>query len=263
MIDKNLLMKIENSQSEYLKCYCEKYDENNKIRYIDKALVDMYDYNCIYVKKTESQKELYKIIESEKNYRQENGYKFCRIYMKDKPQLYNFDDFYKEIEVEHNGIYVYEPMKSPDWKSLNGYTLKKVVTEAQVKDLINMDIISNSKYCGEEFCIKRSSHHGEIFLSDDKPLNCYVCYHNNIPVGHCELMIKDKTAKIEDFEVLEDYRKKGIGRTIMKYVINEALKNHAEVIYLVADEDDTVKDMYMNMGFYKAADEYAILINFN
>lgn len=263
MNNKELIDIIINTEEEYLKNFCtiEKFDDFT--RYKDDDLKDMYDYNCILINKSVNPRHVYEIIENEKKHRKAIGSDFCRIFTEDKPCFEDFDKSYRDIEIEHNGYYVYKAMVKPDWKSLNNCKINKVDNSDAAQDFIDKSVVDNDpgNHGYNDFCLKRAKHHVDVYMDEKKPLNCYLCYYDNIPAGHCELMIKDGIAKIEDFMVLDKYQRRGIGRTIMNYLLNKALDAGVELIYLVADEDDTPKEMYINMGFEKVYDRYAMKLD--
>jgi spore maturation protein CgeE len=58
-------------------------------------------------------------------------------------------------------------------------------------------------------------------------------------------------AKIEDFSVIPMHQRKGYGTTILKALLDAAIKEDSHTIYLVTDEDDTAKEMYKRIGFSK------------
>lgn len=72
-----------------------------------------------------------------------------------------------------------------------------------------------------------------------------------MPVGNCDLFIQDGIAKIEDFAVNLDDQRQGFGTTLLKFIIQLALNQNCHTLYLVTDEEDTAKEMYQKLGFYK------------
>jgi len=249
--------KINCCEAKYISCFTEYYENDQIIRYRDNQLNDMYDHNFTYIKSTSICKEsLQQLIKNEMDLNhQENKY-FCKITMDEMIDEKCMEGFFKKPEVEHCGKYVYIPMKSPGWNSINGCQIRKITDSSMVEDLISLDIIQNSETSGEDFCNRRAKRRGEVYLSE-MPLESYICYYNGIPVGNCDLLLYNGTAKIEDFVVLPEYQRRGIGTTILKYLIDTAISSRVDTIYLVADEDDWPKKMYVKMGFEKVCDSYA------
>lgn len=54
----------------------------------------------------------------------------------------------------------------------------------------------------------------------------YVCYYNDIPIGNCELMLNNEVAKIEDFNILENYQ------SIIPHFFNRC-KQYQDVLVLL------------------------------
>ena len=70
-----------------------------------------------------------------------------------------------------------------------------------------------------------------------------------------EMLSTIGVAKIEDFDVLPKYQRKGYGSALLKEIICIALEQNARIIYLVTDEDDTAKEMYLKIGFEKVGEK--------
>ena len=103
---------------------------------------------------------------------------------------------------------------------------------------------------GEDFCRRRAVRKGGVH-ENNKNIDNYLLYHNNKLIATCELFIKNKVAKIEDFGVLEKYQRIGYGTTLLKHVVCKALGNGVETIFLDTDEEETAKEMYIKLGFSK------------
>lgn len=69
------------------------------------------------------------------------------------------------------------------------------------------------------------------------------------------MFIHDGIAKIENFSVSPSHQRKGYGTTILKTLIEHTLNQHAHAIYLIIDEDDTAKELYLKCGFHKMGEK--------
>jgi len=251
--------KISSCEVAYINCFSECYENNQIMRYRDSQLNDMYDHNFTYIKKALSIDALQKIIKDEINLNQQENKDFFKITMDEMPDVKCLEGYNGKMEIGHYGQYVYMPMKSPDWNTLNGYVIRKIADSSMVEDLVSLDLIHDSESCGEDFCYRRARRRGRVYLSEI-PLESYICYYNGMPVGNCDLFLYERIANIEDFAVLPEYQRHGIGTTILKFMIDTALSKGAETIYLTADEDDTPKEMYKKLGFEKAGDSYELFL---
>ena len=69
------------------------------------------------------------------------------------------------------------------------------------------------------------------------------------------LIVSMKSIEIDGFGVLETYRHQGVGSTIQAYIGEVAEKP----VILVADGEDTAKDMYLKQGYTFLGYRYQIL----
>jgi RimJ/RimL family protein N-acetyltransferase/GNAT superfamily N-acetyltransferase len=66
--------------------------------------------------------------------------------------------------------------------------------------------------------------------------------------GYCELRERGGVAQIEDVEVLEPYRGRGLGRAIVQRAVEEGRRSN-EVVWLEALADDWPRELYAKLGF--------------
>ncbi|MGA5689718.1 GNAT family N-acetyltransferase [Cytobacillus pseudoceanisediminis] len=70
------------------------------------------------------------------------------------------------------------------------------------------------------------------------------------------MIIKEYTAEIDGLMVHEDFQKKGIGRRLQKSVMDQ-FKD--KTIILVADGEDTPKEMYRRQNYQYLGKQYNLL----
>jgi ribosomal protein S18 acetylase RimI-like enzyme len=66
--------------------------------------------------------------------------------------------------------------------------------------------------------------------------------------GWCELRARDGVAQIEDVEVLQEHRGRGLGRALVQHALEEGLRT-ADTVYLEALADDWPRELYARLGF--------------
>ncbi len=125
---------------------------------------------------------------------------------------------------------------------------------------INVDILANQQHMGEDFAKRRIERKSEVYRSTDTNLDLFVCYADNKPIGNCELLHNDNIVKIEDFDILTDYQRKGYGTQFLKFLLEEAHKYGSEIAYLVTDQEDSAKEMYTKCGFSKVGENTFICL---
>ncbi|WP_199186200.1 GNAT family N-acetyltransferase [Staphylococcus shinii] len=105
------------------------------------------------------------------------------------------------------------------------------------------------KYTEESIRVIRNQ-----FRSENK--SRIIAYDNHIPVGILDLIITEKTVEIDGFGVLEDYQRRGIGKTMQSFVADVS---EDKVIILIADGEDSAKHMYIKQGYIFISYCYQIL----
>jgi ribosomal protein S18 acetylase RimI-like enzyme len=56
-------------------------------------------------------------------------------------------------------------------------------------------------------------------------------------------------AQVEDVATLRDYRRRGLARATVTAAIDAAVEMGHEIVFIVADDDDWPKDLYVRLGF--------------
>lgn len=257
-----LLNKIENCEHEFIKCFTSYKEDENIIRYHDDLLKDMYYHNYTFIKKPHSNIKLKDIIDNEINLRKNKEYDFCNIVLNFKVNNDLLELYKGQVDIKQNGVYVLDINKLSNFKSVKDYEVRKINDDQMVADFLHCDLLLDEEVLGKDFCTRRCLRKAQVYLSNS-PVDCYILYVNNQPVGSCELFIHDKTAKIESFSIIPQSQRKGYGTTLLKELIMIALNNGCDIIYLVADEEDTPKEMYLKLGFFKVLERTDLFFKFD
>ncbi|HAG43050.1 MAG TPA: N-acetyltransferase [Clostridium sp.] len=235
---------------EYTKNFSDFYEDEDIIRFRDNQLSDMYYHNYTYIKKAMDEVELKSIIQDEISLRLSEKSKFCNILLSSDVNSSLMSDIKYNAEISINGYYSFDISYFSKLNALSGCTIKKVANQEMIDDVLFCDLQQDEKNLGKDFCTRRCYRRGKVYVSN-KGVNSYLCYHNGDIIGNCDLFIYKGIAKIEDFAVNPTYQRKGYGTTIIKSLIDIAIKENCHTIYLVTDEDDTAKEMYQKIGFNK------------
>jgi len=231
----------------YVKCFS-KYDTFGKvIRFFDDNISDMYTHNFTLIKDEISKSELIEIINNEIDNRRSLKKSYLQVEL----------DFVVDDQVINSfpiiprvTILDYMMTNSNQHQLLKGNdecTIEVSATAKVIEDGIKVDVLANSPTMGNEFAKRRIKRKVQGYQSA-KNLNLYVCYYRKKPVGNCELFINGLIGKIEDFDILKDYQRKGLGTTVLKTLIKRAEDLGAKKVYLITDHDDTAKEMYKKCG---------------
>jgi len=251
----NMFDKLSSTEIVYTKKFAQTYESNELIRFYDDTLPDMYVHNFTLIKNCVSMNAFRKLILEELDYRRKASSDFLRI-------EFNFtikDDFLNNLPVvplvtKYDYMYI-EPKMSSYLIGNAGCTIHKALSEKVLKAGIEVDILANKLAMGEEFARKRIYRKSQIYKQIDSNLDLYVCDYKGIAIGNCEFMIDHNVVKIEDFDILEDYQRKGFGTSVLKHLLEEANTQHAEFAYLLTDNEGTAKEMYTKCGFKQAGEK--------
>ncbi len=197
-----------------------------------------------------SEMELKRVIENEISLRLSERSNFCNIFLSSVCNSSLLSLLKYKSEISTNGYYSFDISQFSRLKALPDCTIKKVNNQEMVDDILFCDLQHDEERLGKDFCTRRCYRRGKVYVSD-KGVNSYVCYHNGYIIGNCDLFMHKGFAKIEDFAVIPNYQRKGYGTTILKALIDIAIKENCHTIYLVTDEEDTAKEMYQKIGFNK------------
>jgi ribosomal protein S18 acetylase RimI-like enzyme len=72
---------------------------------------------------------------------------------------------------------------------------------------------------------------------------------DGIPVAAADLYTDGRVAQVEDVATLPAHRGRGYASAIVSRAVEEGLAGGADLVFLVADENDWPKDLYMRLGF--------------
>ncbi|MEG1313517.1 MAG: GNAT family N-acetyltransferase [Bacilli bacterium] len=235
---------------EYTKYFSEFYENQNIVRFRDNELNDMYYHNYTHIKKSMDDIALNQIIQDEIILRISEKSNYCNILLNSVVNNSLLPILKYKPEISKNGYYSFDISHFQKLNYLSDCIIKKVENQEMIDNILFCDLQHDEKSLGKDFCTRRCYRRGKVYISD-KGVNSYICYHNGDIIGNCDLFIYNDVAKIEDFSVIPKYQRKGYGTTILKSLIDIAIKENCKTIYLVTDEDDTPKEMYLKIGFNK------------
>ena len=111
--------------------------------------------------------------------------------------------------------------------------------------------IRNLVFCKEQKVSKKIEFDGL-----DQFCNHYLAKINKLPIGTAR--VREQTGgtfKIERMAVLKEYRKKGVGKAIIKEILKHYL-NLNKVNNLILNSQIEVKDFYKKFGFVEVGEEF-------
>jgi len=136
-------------------------------------------------------------------------------------------------------------------KDLNmGIVEDALGNEKELYDLLYNDDLR----FGEDFSKKNSDKIIENIIN--KKTKGFVVKNNNKIIGFINTFHDNDICLLEDFFIIEKYRRNGFGSTLFNAAINYYKNIGCNIAILTADNDDTPKDMYSKWGFVVIDESY-------
>ena len=88
----------------------------------------------------------------------------------------------------------------------------------------------------------------------------FAVFDDGRPVSWSDLYLAGDTAQIEDVATLESHRGRGYARAVILHTAVEARRSGAELVFLVADDEDWPKELYRKLGFDELGRVYEFLL---
>jgi len=243
--------KILKCEHAYLDCFCEVSEADGILTYSDAELLDMYSHNQYRVLAGADTDLVVEKLNQKLEALDGSGFCVCGF-----APNFNSSDVEeiarrasRTMEISTNGCYVLDLSKAANWRVRKDCEVVPYGL-GRLDDVLRHNLEMDGSDIGEDFVARRAVRKSKVFLNNPA-IDNYLLYAGGEVVGACELFVHEGVAKIEDFNVLERVQRQGYGTTLLKHLVEVALSKGAETVYLIADEDDTAKEMYEKLGFEK------------
>lgn len=159
--------------------------------------------------------------------------------------------------------FVFDPFQPyPDCPNLFDYTyincqlyiydLRKFKSKENNKKIRFLEKSDHGKYTNMEKKLTRDKNNSQInrwfnINTQNKDSKVLLFDEKEEFIGRCDLFFDNNIAKLEDLEVLQDHRKKGIGKEIVKKAIYLAGIENKNFLYLLCKQE--LGDYYSKLGF--------------
>lgn len=173
------------------------------------------------------------------------------------PENHKIDDslgaYLKETGYEYSWIELYINTDK-QFISKNHNDIDVVTTnEDNLVDFLNLSYEYDKKY-GTDYANLKIEVSKEQ-LNKDNPVQV-LAYYKGKPAGTLLIWNHETYVELDSFAVRESYRKLGIGTKMQAFVADFAKE---KPIILVADGEDTAKDMYVKQGYIYSGYQYEAL----
>lgn len=137
-----------------------------------------------------------------------------------------------------------------DFKGTESKAVVKVVSEPELPTFLKLQYEEDLRF-GEDFAKEKQA----LLLRQREQAGHtqLIAYLDDVPCGFVELIEREQTVEIDNLFVLETARGQGVASQIQRFVMQQA---ETREVILVADGEDTPRDMYKKQGYRYAGFQY-------
>ncbi|WHX98400.1 GNAT family N-acetyltransferase [Neobacillus sp. DY30] len=215
-------------------------------------MLSRYDSNYIEFKTFPTLEELKSAERYLRDFHRKNGQKHVKFkfpsYEKIPADLVNYLN-QVNYDIGFLELYSIDPKQFPDVKDHPDIKVQ-MVTEKNLKAFLALqyqqDIVFGSNFANQKVELNK-----QIF--EDPNVMQLLALYKGTPAGAVDVIISEDTAEIDNLGVDEAFQRKGIGSRIQKFVMDTF---HDKTVILVADGQDTPKDMYKKQNYQYLGFQY-------
>lgn len=240
----NLYESIEYTEQSYTYITSNRIEYSTHIQFKDLSEISSPFQSYTYIKKECSIDQIKSIIHSELERVEREDLPYLRIVF--SPELFSAGEIPELAEAEFSHYQILHK----DLEEIDDLYADRNCHTLNVSDR-EMLLDSYKKFPKDQQQLMRRW--VDLTLDTDQ-LDRVIYRENNKILGSCELFRGDGVVKLEDLEVLKEYRERGIASAILKSAIAITKHSGYRYIYLITESDSRVTDFYMKRGFTVIAD---------
>lgn len=218
-------------------------------------MLNYYSGNFITFKRMPSIDEFKETADCLKNFHLKNGQNHLLFYFPENAKLnHELQQYLKgnDYDFSFNELYKVQPKDFPSFTKNPDIRVETVNHEslnAFLQLQFELDLEFGTEFAEGKQMIHKTNFHNENWEQ-------VIAFYKGTPAGTFDLIVSDKTVEIDNFTVLESFRKKGIGKHMQNYVM-EQYPNHT--VILVAEGEGTARDMYRKQNYQFVRFQYEAL----
>lgn len=254
MITKESLCEVE---AAYIKTFADVVKTPYGFRFIDNQLKNMYCHNFLRLS-FEHVTEVQTVLEEERAFRKANGNPVVQLEIFDCPRAL-LETFLPPDKLQEQTLMYVEidtliqagsgkpyRKKDPDYKT--DPELHFASCEADFEKGILLDMESFGLGFAE-FAKQRYKRKQSDYADPKIPMLNMICYTEENLIGRCDFFYTGKYGKVEDFDVVERFQRRGYGTEILHEIAVYGKKQGVEIFQLQVDSDNSAQEMYRKLGF--------------
>jgi GNAT superfamily N-acetyltransferase len=233
---------------DYTAAYSTCIDENEFFKqYYNKDAHFRYDSNFFQLKYQPSLQEFELIEEMQEHFHKEKGLEHMKFYWPENqgltPEIMRYFEE-QNYALEFLELYQLDPLAFQPTRSHSHVKVVKV-TKDTLADFKRISYPEDTLF-GEDFARLKQGFYDWQFKQPS--ISFLLAFIDEEAVGTLTMIEEKETIEIDDVQTIEAYRKQGIATALQSFVVKEARKKN-KTILLIADGEDTPKDMYQRQGY--------------
>lgn len=223
-------------------------DENEFFtQYFDPDALFRYDSNFFQLKYSPTKEEFELIASMHRVFSEENDLTHVKFYWPEdqgiQPDTLDFLN-QEEYGLEKLELYSLDPNDYIS-KSFHSDISVKVVQSEHLAVFKSLNYIEDQTI-SDSFAESKQPYYDRLF--SDESVTFLLAWLNGEPAGSCIMIKSDEGLELDDLFTLEAYRNKGVATSLLAFIAEKASAEQT-IVFLVADAEDTPKEMYKKAGF--------------
>jgi ribosomal protein S18 acetylase RimI-like enzyme len=228
------------------------FEDNLLKHYHFPEMLSRYDSNFIEYKAFPTLDELKDAETYLREYHQKKGQKHIKfkfpVNEKVPIELVNYLN-QKDYDIGFLELYTIQPNQFPEVNE-NPDIEVQIVTEKNLKPFLafqyQQDIVFGSNFANQKVELNKQIFNDPNFMQ-------LLALYKGTPAGAVDVIISQDKAEIDNLGVDEAFQRKGIGSRVQKFVMDTF---HDKTVILVADGQDTPKEMYKRQNYQYLGYQY-------
>jgi GNAT superfamily N-acetyltransferase len=162
----------------------------------------------------------------------------------------------QDYSIEKNELYVINPSEFPEVKVDKDICVEKVDSVRLMEYLriqYEQDLQFGENFAKEKQSLMKRNYNNENVIQ-------IIAYYKGSPAGAVDIILTEGLAEIDNLFVLDSLQRKGIGSRLQKFVM-DSYKDRK--VILIADGDDTPREMYQRQNYQYLGFQYEVLKVYN
>lgn len=143
------------------------------------------------------------------------------------------------------------------WPRREGCSVRRGDSQAVAKDAITCLTRYDSVQITPDFAQRKANRKADVYAQSE--IIPYVCYIGEEPVGVCDWFVHQEVVRMEEFIILDEWQRKGLGTEMIRIMMQDAEEQGATHMYLTAYAEESAQEMYRKLGFSEVAQELQLL----